>query len=56
MQLAPCCLPIPGDQIVDQRAPRPGALLVHTSDCLEAKRQRAKEPDPLDRRALGSSN
>ncbi len=44
MQLAPCCLPIPGDQITGQLR-RDQGLVVHTCDCLPAKRQRAKEPD-----------
>lgn len=44
VQLAPCCLPIPGDQIVGQLR-RDQGLLVHTSDCGVAKRQRVKEPD-----------
>ena len=44
VQLAPCCLPIPGDQIIGQLR-RDQGLLVHTSDCTQAKRQRIKEPD-----------
>ena len=44
VQLAPCCLPIPGDLIVGQLR-RDQGLLVHTIDCALAKRQRAKEPD-----------
>jgi len=44
VQLAPCCLPIPGDQIIGQLR-RDQGLLVHTSDCSQAKRQRTKEPD-----------
>ena len=44
VQLAPCCLPIPGDQIVGQLR-RDQGLVVHTCDCLPAKRVRAKEPD-----------
>jgi GTP pyrophosphokinase len=44
VQLAPCCLPIPGDSIIGQLR-RDQGLLVHTGDCLQAKRQRAKEPD-----------
>lgn len=44
VQLAPCCLPIPGDQIIGQLR-RDQGLLVHTSDCTQAKRQRVKEPD-----------
>ncbi|WP_313166341.1 RelA/SpoT family protein [Massilia oculi] len=44
VQLAPCCLPIPGDQITGQLR-RDQALVVHTCDCLPAKRIRAKEPD-----------
>jgi GTP diphosphokinase / guanosine-3',5'-bis(diphosphate) 3'-diphosphatase len=44
VQLAPCCLPIPGDQITGQLR-RDQGLVVHTGDCLPAKRLRAKEPD-----------
>jgi len=44
VQLAPCCLPIPGDQITGQLR-RDQGLVVHTCDCLPAKRQRVKEPD-----------
>lgn len=44
VQLAPCCLPIPGDQIIGQLR-RDQGLLVHTIDCSVAKRQRIKEPD-----------
>lgn len=44
VQLAPCCLPIPGDQITGQLR-RDQALIVHTCDCTPAKRVRAKEPD-----------
>ncbi|MFC0253098.1 RelA/SpoT family protein [Massilia consociata] len=44
VQLAPCCLPIPGDQIVGQLR-RDQGLVVHTCECLPAKRVRAKEPD-----------
>ncbi|MYN09338.1 RelA/SpoT family protein [Pseudoduganella aquatica] len=44
VQLAQCCLPIPGDAIVGQLR-RDQGLLVHTSDCSVAKRQRQKEPD-----------
>ena len=44
VQLAPCCLPIPGDQIVGQLR-RDQGLVVHTSDCMPAKRMRMKEPE-----------
>ncbi|MBQ5940292.1 bifunctional (p)ppGpp synthetase/guanosine-3',5'-bis(diphosphate) 3'-pyrophosphohydrolase [Massilia sp. AB1] len=44
VQLAPCCLPIPGDQIIGQLR-RDQGLIVHTCECLPAKRVRAKEPD-----------
>ncbi|QNA90052.1 bifunctional (p)ppGpp synthetase/guanosine-3',5'-bis(diphosphate) 3'-pyrophosphohydrolase [Massilia sp. Dwa41.01b] len=44
VQLAPCCLPIPGDAITGQLR-RDQGLVVHTGDCLPAKRLRAKEPD-----------
>ena len=44
VQLAACCLPIPGDQIIGQLR-RDQGLLVHTLDCSVAKRLRQKEPD-----------
>jgi GTP pyrophosphokinase len=44
VQLAACCLPIPGDSIVGQLR-RDQGLLVHTNDCTLAKRQKIKEPD-----------
>jgi guanosine-3',5'-bis(diphosphate) 3'-pyrophosphohydrolase len=44
VQLAPCCLPIPGDQILGQLR-RDQGLVVHTNDCMPAKRLRMKEPD-----------
>ncbi|MCD2515708.1 bifunctional (p)ppGpp synthetase/guanosine-3',5'-bis(diphosphate) 3'-pyrophosphohydrolase [Massilia sp. G4R7] len=44
VQLAPCCLPIPGDAITGQLR-RDQGLVVHTCDCLPAARIRAKEPD-----------
>jgi guanosine-3',5'-bis(diphosphate) 3'-pyrophosphohydrolase len=44
VQLAPCCLPIPGDQVTGQLR-RDQGLVVHTTDCLLGKRQRSKEPD-----------
>jgi GTP pyrophosphokinase len=44
VQLAPCCLPIPGDEITGQLR-RDQALVVHTSDCSQAKRLHNKEPD-----------
>jgi GTP diphosphokinase / guanosine-3',5'-bis(diphosphate) 3'-diphosphatase len=44
VQLAQCCLPIPGDAIIGQLR-RDQGLLVHTSDCTLAKRQKSKEPD-----------
>lgn len=44
VQLAPCCLPIPGDQIIGQLR-RDQGLQVHTSDCSVARRQRQKEPE-----------
>jgi GTP pyrophosphokinase len=44
VQLAPCCLPIPGDQIIGQLR-RDQGLVVHTGDCSQAKRLRSKEPD-----------
>jgi guanosine-3',5'-bis(diphosphate) 3'-pyrophosphohydrolase len=44
VQLAPCCLPIPGDKMFGHLR-RDQGLTVHSSDCDIAKRQRAKEPD-----------
>jgi guanosine-3',5'-bis(diphosphate) 3'-pyrophosphohydrolase len=44
VQLAPCCQPIPGDQIIGQLR-RDQGLVVHTADCSQAKRLRLKEPD-----------
>lgn len=44
VQLAPCCLPIPGDSIIGQLR-RDQGLVVHTADCTQAKRLRMKEPD-----------
>ena len=44
VQLAPCCLPIPGDQIIGQLR-RDQGMVVHTADCSQAKRLQAKEPD-----------
>ena len=44
VQLAPCCLPIPGDHILGQLR-RDQGLVVHTADCTQAQRLRAKEPD-----------
>ncbi|MBC3909174.1 bifunctional (p)ppGpp synthetase/guanosine-3',5'-bis(diphosphate) 3'-pyrophosphohydrolase [Undibacterium sp. NL8W] len=44
VQLAACCLPIPGDGIVGQLK-RDQGLVVHTDDCEHAKRLHIKEPD-----------
>ncbi len=44
VQLASCCLPIPGDGLQGMMR-RDQGLLVHSLDCEPAKRQRAKEPD-----------
>ncbi|GAB3410179.1 bifunctional (p)ppGpp synthetase/guanosine-3',5'-bis(diphosphate) 3'-pyrophosphohydrolase [Massilia agilis] len=44
VQLAPCCLPIPGDSIIGQLR-RDQGLVVHTADCSQGKRLRLKEPD-----------
>ncbi|CAN5793399.1 bifunctional (p)ppGpp synthetase/guanosine-3',5'-bis(diphosphate) 3'-pyrophosphohydrolase [soil metagenome] len=44
VQLAPCCLPIPGDTIIGQLK-RDQGLVVHTDDCDNAKRMRVREPD-----------
>lgn len=44
VQLAQCCLPIPGDSIIGQLK-RDQGIVVHTADCDLAKRHRHKEPD-----------
>jgi guanosine-3',5'-bis(diphosphate) 3'-pyrophosphohydrolase len=44
VQLAPCCMPIPGDEIVGQLK-RDQGITVHVVDCEVARRQRNKEPD-----------
>ncbi|VCU72574.1 Bifunctional (p)ppGpp synthase/hydrolase SpoT [Pigmentiphaga humi] len=44
VQLAPCCTPIPGDAIVAYIRLGHG-LIVHTEDCPNARRQRAREPE-----------
>ena len=44
VQLAPCCGPLPGDQIIAGIRIGHG-LVVHTSDCPVALRARAKEPE-----------
>jgi GTP pyrophosphokinase len=44
VHIAPCCQPIPGDDIIGQLK-RDQGITVHTADCEHAKRQRAKEPE-----------
>ena len=44
VQLAPCCLPIPGDLVTGQLR-RDQGLIVHTDDCASAKRLRSKDPE-----------
>ncbi|MES2070370.1 MAG: bifunctional (p)ppGpp synthetase/guanosine-3',5'-bis(diphosphate) 3'-pyrophosphohydrolase [Pseudomonadota bacterium] len=44
VQLAPCCMPIPGDGIIGQLK-RDQGLVVHTDVCENAKRLQVKEPD-----------
>jgi GTP diphosphokinase / guanosine-3',5'-bis(diphosphate) 3'-diphosphatase len=44
VQLAQCCHPIPGDNIIGQLK-RDQGITVHAADCDIAKRQSAKEPD-----------
>ena len=44
VQLAACCLPIPGDRLFGQLR-RDQGLTVHAADCYLARRQRAKEPE-----------
>ncbi|HZS81108.1 MAG TPA: bifunctional (p)ppGpp synthetase/guanosine-3',5'-bis(diphosphate) 3'-pyrophosphohydrolase [Herbaspirillum sp.] len=44
VQLAPCCLPIPGDRLIGNMK-HDQALIVHTEDCETAGRYREKEPE-----------
>ena len=44
VQLASCCQPIPGDNIVGQLK-RDQGLMIHTPECDIARRQRGKEPE-----------
>ncbi|MES2104159.1 MAG: bifunctional (p)ppGpp synthetase/guanosine-3',5'-bis(diphosphate) 3'-pyrophosphohydrolase [Pseudomonadota bacterium] len=44
VQLAPCCMPIPGDGIIGQLK-RDQGLVVHVDSCENAKRLQIKEPD-----------
>jgi GTP pyrophosphokinase len=44
VQLAACCLPIPGDKLTGHLK-HDQALIIHTEDCDTAKRYREKEPD-----------
>ncbi len=44
VQLGACCQPIPGDNIIGHLK-RDQGLIVHTSECDSARRQRNKEPD-----------
>lgn len=44
VQLAPCCLPIPGDRLVGNMK-HDQALIVHTEDCEIIGRYREKEPE-----------
>ena len=44
VQLASCCQPIPGDNIVGQLK-RDQGLVIHTPECDMARRQRGKEPE-----------
>ena len=44
VQLAQCCMPIPGDAIAGQLK-RDQGVMVHALDCEVARRQRNKEPD-----------
>jgi len=43
-ELANCCLPIPGDEVIGQLK-RDQGLVVHTCDCPTGKRQLQKEPE-----------
>ncbi|HYA66784.1 MAG TPA: bifunctional (p)ppGpp synthetase/guanosine-3',5'-bis(diphosphate) 3'-pyrophosphohydrolase [Burkholderiaceae bacterium] len=44
LQMANCCTPIPGDQIVGQLR-RDLGLVVHQSDCIHAERARRADPE-----------
>ncbi|TFW27558.1 bifunctional (p)ppGpp synthetase/guanosine-3',5'-bis(diphosphate) 3'-pyrophosphohydrolase [Massilia arenosa] len=44
VQLAQCCLPIPGDEVCGQLK-RDQGLVVHIGDCTVGKRARGKEPE-----------
>jgi guanosine-3',5'-bis(diphosphate) 3'-pyrophosphohydrolase len=44
VQLAPCCLAIPGDSVIGQLK-RDQGLIVHRDDCSNARRMQVKEPD-----------
>ena len=44
VQLASCCRPIPGDDIVGSMKKGQG-LVVHTADCRQATRSRRNEPE-----------
>ena len=44
VQLASCCQPIPGDEIIGQ-IKRDQGLMIHTPECQMARRQRSKEPE-----------
>ena len=44
VQLAPCCLAIPGDSVIGQLK-RDQGLIVHRDDCGNARRMQVKEPD-----------
>lgn len=44
VQLSPCCMPIPGDDIVGQLK-RDQGLVVHIAQCDHAKRLHSREPD-----------
>lgn len=44
VQLAACCLPIPGDKVIGHLK-HDQVLIVHVEDCESAKRYREKEPD-----------
>ena len=52
MQLAPCCRPIPGDEIVGYLG-RGEGLMLHTAECHVGKRLAERDPRALDAGRMG---